>query len=89
MEETNDGFKIAEKDLMIRGPGEFFGRHQHGLNELKIANPVTQLDILGEARTEAARIVAEDPGLEQGPNKELKAVIRKRYPTYLAMVRAG
>ena len=50
---TNDGFKIAQHDLEIRGPGRFFGRHQHGLNELKVANPLTQLEILELARKEA------------------------------------
>ena len=87
--ETTDGFKIAERDLMIRGPGQFFGRHQHGLNELKIANPVTQLEILQEARKEATEVVRADPHLAQDKNKGLKALIEKRYPTYLAMVRAG
>lgn len=42
----SDGFRIAEEDLKIRGPGEFFGKRQHGLTELKIANPLTQMQLL-------------------------------------------
>jgi ATP-dependent DNA helicase RecG len=53
MEETNDGFKIAEKDLELRGPGEIMGTRQAGLPEFRIANLVRDLDILQAARTEA------------------------------------
>jgi ATP-dependent DNA helicase RecG len=53
MEETNDGFKIAEKDLEIRGPGEVMGTRQAGLPEFRIANLVRDLDILQAARKEA------------------------------------
>ena len=53
MEETNDGFKIAEKDLEIRGPGEVMGTRQAGLPEFRVANLVRDLDILQEARKEA------------------------------------
>jgi ATP-dependent DNA helicase RecG len=53
MEETNDGFKIAEKDLEIRGPGELMGTRQAGLPEFRIANLVRDLDILQAARSEA------------------------------------
>jgi ATP-dependent DNA helicase RecG len=53
MEETNDGFKIAEKDLEIRGPGEVMGTRQAGLPEFRVANLVRDLDILLAARKEA------------------------------------
>lgn len=53
MEETNDGFKIAEKDLEIRGPGELMGTRQAGLPEFRIANLVRDLDLLQSARKEA------------------------------------
>ena len=86
---TTDGFKIAQHDLEIRGPGRFFGRHQHGLNELKVANPLTQLDILELARKEAIALTEDDPGLSKEQNKHIKATIRKRYPTYLRDVKAG
>ena len=53
MEEKNDGFKIAEKDLEIRGPGEIMGTRQAGLPEFRIANLVRDLNILQDARKEA------------------------------------
>lgn len=86
---STDGFKIAEQDLMIRGPGHYFGRHQHGLNELRFADPLTQVDILEKARKEAIALTAQDPELDKGENKRLKTVIQKRYPNYMAMVEAG
>ena len=86
---TTDGFEIAEKDLMIRGPGRYFGRHQHGLNELKVANPLTQLDTLELARKEALALTDGDPYLTGEENQRIKSVIKKRYPTYLQMVTAG
>jgi len=86
---TTDGFKIAEEDLLIRGPGHYFGRYQHGLNELKFANPVTQLDILELARKEAEDVLHLDPDLKETANQVLGETILRRYPTYLEMVEAG
>ncbi len=86
---TTDGFKIAEADLSIRGPGEYFGRHQHGLNELRFANPLTQIDILELARAQAKAIMDSDPGLIKPQNNIFKTVIEKRYPNYLKMAKAG
>ena len=86
---TSDGFKIAQHDLEIRGPGRFFGRHQHGLNELKVANPATQLDILEMARKEAVALTVADPKLEKDANIVIKKIIKRRYPTYLIDVKAG
>ncbi|MBI5416315.1 MAG: ATP-dependent DNA helicase RecG, partial [Candidatus Omnitrophica bacterium] len=86
---TTDGFKIAQRDLEIRGPGRYFGRHQHGLNELKVANPFTQLDILELARKEALALTADDPRLAGEQNRRIREIIRRRYPTYLADVTAG
>jgi ATP-dependent DNA helicase RecG len=86
---TTDGFKIAEADLEIRGPGQYFGRHQHGLNELRFTNPLTQLDILKLARTEAEELTHMDPQLSQPANQILAEIIKKRYPDYLSMATAG
>jgi len=86
---TTDGFEIAEQDLLIRGPGHYFGRHQHGLNELKYANPVTQIDILQAAREEAQDVVHKDPNLKDDQNRALKQIIQERYPGYLQNVEAG
>jgi len=86
---TTDGFIIAQHDLEIRGPGHFFGRHQHGLNELRIANPVTQLHLLENARLEAGNLIKEDSSLQNPQHVVIKQVIMKRYPQYLDMVLAG
>ncbi len=64
LEETNDGFQLAEKDLELRGPGEFFGRRQSGLPELKLAS-LTDMTMLQLARQEAEQLIAADPYLEQ------------------------
>lgn len=61
---TNDGFKIAEEDLKLRGPGEFFGTRQHGLPELKIADIIHDGPLLDEAGALAAKLI-EMPGNEQ------------------------
>lgn len=86
---TTDGFAIAQEDLDIRGPGQFFGRHQHGLNELKVANPLTQIEMLELARAEATSLLKEDPKLAKSANNIIKTIVKRRYPTYLEMVSAG
>ena len=79
MEETNDGFKISEKDLEIRGPGEFFGTRQHGLPELKIANIFKHMKILKIAQQEARYIIGEDNNLQKIENKLLKNEIIDKF----------
>ena len=86
---TTDGFKIAEQDLKIRGPGHYFGRHQHGLNELKMANPVTQIEVLEKAREDAILLTQNDPDLSGPEHRLIKATIKKRYPQYLELILAG
>ena len=63
MTRTNDGFKIAEMDFRLRGPGEFFGTRQHGLPELKISDLLKDFPILKKARDDAFALVSEDPQL--------------------------
>ncbi|MGL6105352.1 ATP-dependent DNA helicase RecG [Romboutsia sp.] len=79
MEETNDGFKISEKDLEIRGPGEFFGTRQHGLPELKVANIFKHMKILKLAQQEARYIIAQDKKLQNFENKMLKDEIISKF----------
>ncbi|MCT4508199.1 MAG: ATP-dependent DNA helicase RecG [Tepidibacter sp.] len=79
MEQTTDGFKISEKDLEIRGPGEFFGTRQHGLPELKIANIFKHIKILKEAQKKAQNIIKEDEKLNLDKNKKLKKEIINRF----------
>jgi len=71
----NDGFKIAELDLTLRGPGDLFGVRQHGLPELKIADPAKHIDILGKANSDAKQLLARDPCLEAPENAALRAVV--------------
>jgi ATP-dependent DNA helicase RecG len=82
MVKYNDGFRIAEEDLKIRGPGEFFGSRQHGLTELKIGNPLAQMQLLKHAREEAVKLVASDPGLSARQNSLLKIKLLQRFPEY-------
>ena len=79
MEETNDGFKISEKDLEIRGPGEFFGTRQHGLPELKVANIFKHMKILKLAQQEARYIIGSDTKLNHYENKLLKDTIYEKF----------
>lgn len=64
MSQSNDGFVISEKDLELRGPGDFFGTKQHGLPELKIANLYKDIEVLKLAQTCAKELIKEDPSLE-------------------------
>jgi ATP-dependent DNA helicase RecG len=64
---TTDGFRIAEEDLMIRGPGEFFGTRQSGLPDLKAANLLRDVKLLEGARREAFSLIERDPALDRCP----------------------
>lgn len=83
MEQTTDGFKISEKDLEIRGPGEFFGTRQHGLPELKVANIFKHMKILKVAQQEARYIIGEDSKLSSYENKFLKQQVLKKFENRL------
>jgi len=89
MVKYNDGFRIAEEDLKLRGPGEFFGRRQHGLNELKIGNPLTQMQLLKKARDEALRLINSDPHLETAQNSLLRQKLLQRFPEYEKLMVVG
>jgi len=67
LEESQDGFEIAEMDLEIRGMGDFFGSKQHGLPELKYAHPIADNDILQTARSDAFDLVKKDPQMVNCP----------------------
>ncbi len=76
---STDGFKIAELDLKLRGPGEFFGTKQHGLPELKVADLIRDLKLLYEARRWAFKIIEEDPFLQKEENRLLRTHFLRRY----------
>lgn len=79
MTQTNDGFIISEKDLELRGAGDFFGTMQHGLPEFKIANLFEDVDILKQVQLIATKILEKDPKLEKEENQKLKCLIGDRY----------
>ena len=85
MQSTNDGFVIAEKDLEIRGPGEFFGTRQHGLPDFKIANLFTDVSILKEAQESADLILKNDPNLLNTENKAIKQKIERLFAERLEL----
>ena len=79
MTSTNDGFVISEKDLELRGSGEFFGTKQHGLPEFKIANLFEDIQTLKLVQAVALKIINDDPKLEKSKNKELKEIVDKKF----------
>ena len=77
--DTNDGFVISEKDLELRGSGDFFGTMQHGLPEFKIANLFEDMQILKSVQSLAMKILNDDPNLEKEENKLLKNLIKDKF----------
>lgn len=74
---TNDGFEVARADLSQRGPGDFFGRRQHGLPALHVADPIADLALMQSAREEAEQILQADPSLAGYP--ELRARVHRMF----------
>ncbi len=87
--ETSDGFKIAEADLRLRGPGEFFGTRQHGLPELKIADLIEDYELLRLARRDAFAIVRDDPDISAPEHQTLRAEMLKAYGGRVGLVAEG
>lgn len=79
LQSSSDGFIISEKDLELRGPGEFFGTRQHGLPELKIANLFKDIDILKKAQAEASNLINRDPNLSQREHEAIKNRIENMF----------
>ena len=79
METTTDGFKIADEDLKLRGPGEFFGSRQHGLPEMKIADMLEDRSTLEETQRAAKEIMARDPELSSPESTALKNEIQRLF----------
>ena len=69
---TNDGFRISEEDLRLRGPGDFFGRRQHGLPTLKVADLSCDMRLLDEAQRAARELLEKDPDLSAPENAPLR-----------------
>ena len=89
MTETNDGFIIAERDLELRGWGDFFGTKQSGMPQFKLANPITDRDILEKARQDAFDLVQADPFLRSPENAPLTRYFKKHLKGRMELSKIG
>jgi ATP-dependent DNA helicase RecG len=89
MEQTNDGFRIAEADLEIRGPGEFMGTRQSGFPDFRVANILRDGRLLNDARTEAFQLVEKDPQLGRPEHAVLREVLLWKWEGRLDLARTG
>ena len=89
MEQSTDGFVIAERDLEIRGPGEFLGTRQSGLPELAVANLVRDQALLAQAQLEARAVVEADPTLVKPEHASLVKALEERWEGRLKLARVG
>ena len=89
MTQTTDGFKIAEMDLQLRGPGQFFGTRQHGLPEFKMADVTSEIELLKAAREDALGLLDRDPRLSSPQHKHLRAALIKQFGQTLQLAQVG
>ena len=85
MAQTTDGFLIAEEDLKLRGPGDFYGTRQSGLQPLPFIDVLRDVPVLKEAREEAFALLESDPKLARPEHAALKAVVRSKYKNVLGV----
>ncbi|MCH7760861.1 ATP-dependent DNA helicase RecG, partial [candidate division TA06 bacterium] len=86
---TQDGFKIAEKDLRLRGPGEFFGTKQHGLPQLRIADLLADTKLLSQARGDAFQLVENDPSFKKVEHQEIRREFENKFQDRLDLIKVG
>ncbi|HTF57877.1 MAG TPA: helicase-related protein, partial [Planctomycetota bacterium] len=86
---TTDGFKIAEADLKLRGPGEFFGTRQSGLPEFRVADLLGDAALLAWAREDAFARIERDPGLAGEGGPALRALLGDRLRTRVSLATVG
>jgi ATP-dependent DNA helicase RecG len=89
MEETTDGFRIAEEDLLIRGPGEFMGTKQWGLPDFRVANIALDGQILNRARSDAFAIMAEDVLLNKPEHQGMREELERRWEGRFTLIKTG
>ena len=89
MTDSTDGFAIAELDLQLRGPGQFFGTRQHGLPEFKLADITAEMGLLAEAREDALELLATDPLLRDPQHVHLRAALRDQIGEGLELAQIG
>lgn len=87
--DTNDGFRIAEEDLMLRGPGDVLGTRQSGLPSLAFSDLVRHAPLIEQTRQLADDLVARDPALADSDNAGLRRLVHERYAARLALTTAG
>jgi ATP-dependent DNA helicase RecG len=87
--QTQNGFEIAEMDLKLRGPGEFFGSRQHGLPQFKLADLSRELHMLTWARDDAQALLAKDPNLTLPMHRNLRAALVKQFGQTLGLAQVG
>ena len=87
--QTTDGFRIAEEDLRIRGPGEMLGVRQHGLPELRVADLIRDGDILRSAQREAGDLFRTDPQLKAQANRVIREMLAGKYRDRLGLLGVG
>jgi len=89
LEQSTDGFHIAEADLALRGPGDFLGTRQAGLPPFRVANLVRDTALLRAARDEAVAWLAADPDLSRPESQTLRTVLAHRWEGRLGLARVG
>ncbi len=89
MLETTDGFRIAEADLRLRGPGELLGTRQHGLPELRVASLIDDFELLQHARDDAFELIRSDPELRMPKHARLLPAVRRLFADKLRLLEAG
>ena len=85
LEETHDGFELAEADFRLRGPGDLLGRRQSGMPPMWIADLVRDVEILALARSMAQEMIEEDPELKSEHFEALREQVFRRYAKRLAL----
>ena len=89
MVRSNNGFEIAEEDLNIRGPGEFFGTRQSGMPTFKIANIISDAELLESAKKEAMNIIQKDPQLNQPEHQLMRLMLQAHWKGHLEIASVG
>ena len=86
---NDDGFKVAEEDLRLRGPGEIWGHRQSGYPHFRLINPLSDRDLVQVSWEESERLLERDPGLSRSENKALAAYFRQRYKPRMELAEIG